>query len=196
LVNRRVLIYFAGMRFWSFGVLVAICACGGQTAPVATTTAHAPPRSSGTGKILSFAVAQDSLRADKVGLRDGSLKPDGSVDLDFTVQLEGPIDSLFIISCDEQGAPYGGFRANTLIGNQESPPELGGALELGRLSTGIGVEENGKFINLQNGSMPVLYDRHDLNLYVPNTNALRDGFIRVYGRQPDGTLVKGPIVRY
>lgn len=129
-------------------------------------------------------------------MKDGSLKPDSSVDLVFNLQVEGPLESLFILSCDEQGSPYGGFRANTLVGNQESPPELGGALELGRLSIGMGVEENGKFINLQNGSVPVLYDRHDLTVYVANTNVLRDGFIRAYGRQPDGTLVKGPIVRY
>ena len=70
------------------------------------------------------------------------------------------------------------------------------SLELGRLSIGIGVEEGGKFLNLPNGAIPPLKDRHSLLLYTADTKVLRDGFVRAYARQTDGTLVKGPVIHY
>ena len=87
--------------------------------------------------------------------------------------------------------------ANTLVGAEEAPEELGGTLELGRMTSGIGVMEDGKWINRENGSIGIPEGRHHLTLYVANTGALHAGvYLRLIGRVPGGGLVKGPVISY
>ncbi len=134
---------------------------------------------------------------DKVGTRDGALAADGAVDLVFTADVQGPLVALFLVSVDEKGRPSGQFRANTLIGAEEAPEELGGTLELGKLSVGIGVMEDGKFLNKPNGALPALEGAHKLVLYVPNMNKLKEGMkLRLIARSTKGSLVMGPIFAY
>ena len=170
---------------------------GGCGPATAQTTAAAPDGTktvvpSTPAKIESFGVAADSLTVDKVGMRDGELMPDGSKDLAFDVVIFGPVTQLFIFQTSDKCSPSGAFRADTLTGSQEAPKDLGGDLELGRLALGMGVMENGKFINREGGSIPPLSaERHTLHLYIGNTNALQAGtHACLFALQPDGVLVR------
>jgi hypothetical protein len=177
---------------------VSLAACGpsqpaetggasGTTDKTTTTTTPATP-----AQILSFAVGQDSLQFDKVGMRDGELNPDGAKDLSFDAVVVGPITQIFLFQTDAKCGTSGSFRSDTLVGTQEAPPELGGTLELGRLALGMGVQENGKFINKETGAIPPLdAQRHTLRLYIGNTNALQPGtHACLFALQPDGVLVR------
>jgi hypothetical protein len=152
-----------------------------------TTTAPSAP-----AQIVSFALGQDSLQFDKVGMRDGELNPDGAKDLSFDAVVVGPITQLFVFQTDAKCAVSGSFRSDTLVGSQEAPQELGGTLELGRLALGMGVQENGKFINKETGAIPLLTpERHTLRLYIGNTNALQPRtHACLFALQPDGVLVR------
>jgi hypothetical protein len=149
-------------------------------------------------KITAFAVGQDNLRVDRIGMRAGGLAPDGNRDLVFTATVEGPADALFIVRSTEAGKPLHGFRADTIFGHEELPPELGSVVDVGRLTVWIGVVEDGRFINGESGTMPTLSSgAHALTLYVPNTGNLRPGtHLRIFTRHPSGQIVGGPVILY
>jgi hypothetical protein len=137
------------------------------------------------------------MRVDKVGTVDGALAPDGAPDLAFAVEIQGPFDALFLVTVDDQGRPAGQFRANTLVGSEPAPEELGGTLDLGKLSVGIGVTEDGKFLNRPDGSLPAIEGAHKLVLYVPGNGKLKEGMkLRLLARTPGRALVMGPIFAY
>ena len=151
-----------------------------------------------TPKVLSFAVSPENLNVDKVGLRDGYQKPDGARDLAFTASIQGTVDALFVISTNQKGEPVYGLRADSLIGNEEIPTELGGVIDTGRMTVGIAAVEVGKtvFVNGESGSIHLPDGLHNLTLYIPNTATLNPGsFVRVWVKAGD-QLVPGPITPY
>jgi hypothetical protein len=148
-------------------------------------------------RITAFAVSIENLNVDKVGLRDGFFKPDGTRDLAFTVTIDGPFDAIFVVSCNQKGEPGYGLRADTLTGTEDIPVELGGVIDTGKMTVGIGVVEGGKFINAESGSAHAGPGIHSLSLYTANTATLTPGsYVRAYIRAPGGTLVPGPIAPY
>ena len=148
-------------------------------------------------RIEAFSLAPESLRVDKIGMRDGALKPDGSLDIVFQARISGPARAIFISTATETCDPLGGFRAGTTIGNEPAPPELGGALELGRMSGGVAVEEGGRFLNGENGSIALQAGIHDVKLYVSNLGTIRDGStVCAYAIGGDGALVRSPPLKY
>ena len=162
----------------------------GATAPKAS------PLASET-KILSFALDNENLRVDKVGMKDGQLRPDGNLDHAFDATIEGPFDALFVVETNAKGEPSYGYRADTLIHNEELPGELAAVIDTGTMTPGIAVSESGKFVNADNGSASLPVGTHVLRLYGPNTNTLAAGdFVRLYARTPGGGLVAGPIASY
>jgi len=185
-----------------FAALTALAAAGcagaGPATPAGTTTAKASgAAASSLTRIVSFAVSNENLNVDKVGLRDGFMKPDGNRDLAFTASIDGPYEALFIVSTNAKGEPGYGLRADTLTGIDEIPTELGGVIDTGKMTVGIGVVEGGKFINGESGSAHGTSGLHNLTLYVPNTATLQAGsFVRLYLRVPGGTLLPGPITPY
>src|SRR5438876_252338 len=57
-------------------------------------------------KVTAFGISNtENLRVDKVGMRDGALSPDGSMDLVFTATINGPFDAVFIYSTNDKGEP-------------------------------------------------------------------------------------------
>jgi hypothetical protein len=166
---------------------------GGETTVAKTTGSAASPT-----KITAFAVSNENLNVDKVGLRDGFMKPDGARDLAFTVTIDGPFDSVFVVSTNAKGEPTYGLRADTLVGNEEVPNELGGVIDTGKMTVGVGVVEAGRFINGESGSAHGGPGLHTLTLYIPNTATLQPGsFVRLYLRAPGSSaLLPGPIVPY
>lgn len=148
-------------------------------------------------QIQAFSLAPESLHVDKIGMRDGSFRPDGSLDIVFTAKISGPARALYISTANEKCEPIGVFRLSTSVGDEPAPPELGGALELGRMSGGIAVEENGKFVNADNGALTLSPGPHDLKLYVSNLGTLRDGsIVCVYAIGGDGSVAKSPPLSY
>jgi hypothetical protein len=180
--------------------LTSLAACGSNTRQPAgaeskTTSVSATPVQ--PTRVTAFGISNENLNVDKVGLRDGFMKPDGNRDLAFTATIDGPYEALFLVSANAKGEPGYGLRADTLTGTEEIPVELGGVIDTGKMTVGIGVVEGGKFINGESGSARGGPGVHNLTLYVPNTATLRAGtFVRLYVRVPGGTLVPGPITPY
>lgn len=164
------------------------------TGPVAAKTSVT---TSSPTRVVSFSVSNENLNVDRVGLRDGFMKPDGNRDLAFTASIDGPYEAIFLVSTNQKGEPGYGLRADTLTGTDEIPTELGGVIDTGKMTVGIGVVEGGKFINGESGSAHAGPGLHNLTLYVPNTATLQAGsFVRIYLRLPDGQLMPGPITPY
>jgi hypothetical protein len=160
---------------------------GGPTPPLTEST-----------KVTSFTVDIENLNVDKISMRDGGILPDGNRDLVFRAVVEGPADALYLVTTNEKGDPHYGFRADTIIGHEELPSELGNVVDVGRLTVWIAVVEKGRFINAEGGTLGLLpAGAHDLKLYVPNTGNLAAGsYLRLYARAPNGGLAKGPVVKY
>jgi len=147
--------------------------------------------------VEAFTVSPESLTVDRVGMRGGAVRPDGSLDFVFTARIVGPAKALYLSTANEKCDAQGGFRATTASGDQPAPAELGGALELGRMSASIAVEEGGKFINAENGAVALAPGPHDVKLYVSNLGTLRPGtIVCVYAVGGDGALVHSPPLTY
>jgi len=144
--------------------------------------------------VTAFTISNENLRVDKVGMRDGALTPDGSVDLVFTATIDGPFDAVFIYSTNEKGEPTQGLRADTIVATNEIPPELGSVVDTGKMTFGLGVVENGKMINAENGSVRASGGVHQLTFYVPNSANLKEGdFVRLWVRAGGGLVASAPV---
>jgi len=177
--------------------LATLFACGGSSntqaqSPSSTTTVEV---SANGASVRTLQVAPDSLRVDKLGGRDAYLYPDGLLDLSFVTDVTGPLTALFLMSTDERGEPDNHFRMNTMVGIEEAPQQFGGTLELGRMSSGVGVMEAGKWINKPDGSVDIPAGPHRLTLYTSNMGGLQSGrHLRLFGVLSDKSVVKGPIL--
>lgn len=177
---------------------LASASCSGSPKPGAQSGAE--KKASGdasTTRIVAFAVSNENLNVDAVGMRDGAIRADGSRDHVFTATVEGAFDAIFLVETNQKGEPIHGYRADTMVSLQDLPRELGGVVDTGKMTLGIGVVENGKFINAENGSVSVGPGIHNLKLYAPNTNLLTGGdFVRLFARTENGEIVSGPIAPY
>jgi len=184
--------------------VLAGCKSNADPPPQTTTTVSGKHRQTPvptgpmTTKVTAFAVDAENLKVDKIAMRDGSVTPDGNRDLAFTATVEGPVDALYLVTCDEKGTPHYVFRADTISGHEELPSELGGVVDVGRLTVWIAVVENNKWNNAERASLSTLASGpHSLRLYVPNTgNLLAGSHLRLYARAPGGALAAGPVVSY
>ena len=185
-----------------FGSVLAAsfaAACASTPAPQPdSTVAKASAAPASPTRVVAFGVSNENLNVDKVGMRDGFMKPDGARDLAFTVTIDGPFESLFVVSTNAKGEPSYGLRSDTLTGHEDIPVELGGVIDTGKMTVGIGVVEGGKFINGESGSAHGGPGLHNLTLYIPNTATLPGGsFVRIYVRAPGSTaLIPGPVTPY
>ena len=143
---------------------------------------------------LTLEKAPDSGQVDRVGPSDGALTADGTNDLSFVTQLEGPVAALFLVGVDDSGKPTGSYQADTLVGASESPVELGA--KPGSGTSGLGVFEGDKALNTKEGALDaVAAGPHRFTLYVAPTAALTAGTkLRVYALLPDKTLLAGPTI--
>lgn len=182
----------------SVAALTLLACSSNPPAQGGTTVAKTSAAPVAATRITAFAVSNENLNVDKVGMRDGFMKPDGARDLAFTATIDGPFEALFVVSANAKGEPGYGLRADTLVANEEIPLELGGVIDTGKMTMGIGVVEGGKFINGESGSARGGPGVHSLTLYIPNTATLQAGsFVRLYVRAPGNTaLIPGPITPY
>jgi hypothetical protein len=179
-------------------LLAPLALLGCAEAPANTGGIDKPrPVVASSTRITAFEVSNENLNVDKVGLRDGFMKPDGNRDLAFTMTVDGPFDAVFVISVSPKGEPVYGLRADTLSPTQELPPELGGIIDTGKMTIGIGIVEGGRFINGESGAVHAGPGMHNLTLYMANTATLNAGAnVRAYVRVEGGPLVPGPIALY
>jgi hypothetical protein len=175
-------------------------ACSGSPKPTVETGGAGSPSKGETPSstvISAFAVSNENLNVDQVGMHDGAIRPDGNRDHAFTATIDGPIDALFLVETNQKGEPVYGYRADSMIGGETLPRELGGVIDTGKMTTGVGAVEGGKFVNADNGSVKLGPGHHVLTLYSPNTNLLAAGdFVRLYVTTPGGSLVAGPVAPY
>jgi hypothetical protein len=108
--------------------------------------------------------------------------------------VDGPIATLFLVGVDESGKPTGAFQADTLVGESESPTELGA--KPGSGTSGLGVFEGDKALNAKDGSLDAVgAGPHRLTLYVAPSAAVAPGAqLRVYAQRPDKSLIAGATV--
>jgi hypothetical protein len=184
--------------------LVAFVAFGCGSSPPPNTSAEPPPAVAKAAKaesatlVTSFSVDMQNLNVDTISMREGGIRPDGNRDLVFRATIDGPVNDLFLVSVSDKGDPQYGFRADTVAGREELPGELGNVVDVGRLTLWIAVVEEGKFVNAENGRLtPLPNGTHELKLYVPNPGTLNAGTrLRLYARDPSGTLVRSAVVTY
>ena len=176
------------MRTAFLMVVLTVLGCAGNAPSEAAT----PLADAASGPKLEK--SSDSGQVDKVGPSDGALAADGTNDLGFVVDFEGPATAIFLVGVDESGAPNGAYQADTLVGAAESPKELGTKPGSGTL--GLGVLEGEKLVNAKDGSLDGLgAGPHRLTLYVASSPAAAAGLkVRVYVQRPDNTLVPGAIL--
>ena len=188
------------MRASFIGALLFAClsaACGEKQEAFGPSVKNGPPPPPPDTKVVSFAVSNENLNVDKVGMRDGALKPDGNRDHAFTATIDGPFDALFIVEVNQKGEPIYGYRADTLVGTTDLPQELGGVIDTGSMTVGMGIVENGRFVNDENGGVTLVKGLHNITLYAPNTAHLQAGdFVRLYVRGSNGGLAKSAPAPY
>jgi len=155
---------------------------GGAKAPV--LAADAP----------TFDKSPDSGKVDRIGSQDGELAPDGTNDLAFVTKATGPIAAIFVATVDASGTPTGEYQADTLVGNVESPKELGA--KPGMVTRGLAVFEGDKLLNAPDGSLnAIAAGPHTFTLYSAPSDKLAAGTkLRVYIQRPDKSLVGGAMV--
>lgn len=197
--------HFAHTLRRSFLLILALtvtgCADDKQKAPADTPVRlknRPAPTAPESTKVTAFSVDIENLNVDKIAMRDGGIRPDGNRDLVFRATVEGPADALYLVTTNEKGEPHYGFRADTIVGHEELPSELGSVVDVGRLTVWIAVVEDNHFINGEGGTLGNLPSGpHQLKLYVPNTGNLTPGsHLRLYARAPNGGLAPGPVVAY
>lgn len=177
----------------------ALAACGGKpaAAPPSTTASETSPAKT---TIASFTVDPATRTEDKISGSDGAFHPDGGMDLVFAAQIEGPFKALFLIETDETGKPVHDYMANTLVGKEPAPKELGGILEHGKFTPGIAVFEGGQLVNEPKGSLGekgIGPGRHALRLFINDDPRLgKNGHMQLMVLTPDSTLLKGPVIPY
>ena len=179
------------MSVRSIPVLAAalvLAACGGEAVPASPASPGAAPRLTSA---MTLERSPDSGQVDRVGADDGALHADGVKDLSFVTQVDGPIAAVFLVSVDEQGRPTGQYQADTLVGDELGPPELGG--KPGSGTSGIGVAEGDKLLNTKDGSLGVLAaGAHRLTLYVAESATLKSARkLRIYVQRADRSVVAG-----
>jgi hypothetical protein len=181
-------------------LVASASACGGDPKePKVPGPTTATPTTTTTGEkttVTSFAKAPDSMKVDKVGGSDGALKPDGAMDVGYTAEIDGPVTALFILSSDASGAPNGEYGADTLVGAQSIPKEIGVTLKGGN-TAGLGVFEGDKLISLADGSVALAAGKHKLTIYFANTGVLTPGAsVVLFAQAPDKNVVKGPVATF
>ncbi len=177
--------------------LLVPAACSPAAAPTPGTPTKTPAAVPSDTKVTAFSVDNENLQIDKIGMKDGQLRPDGNRDHAFNATIDGPFDAVFIVEVNQKGEPVYGYRADSLVGSEELPRELGGVIDTGTMTIGMAVSENGKFVNGESGSVSLAAGIHQIKIYAPNTNTLVAGdFVRIYVRTASGALVAGPIATY
>jgi hypothetical protein len=175
------------MRIACALVVMGMIGCAGS--PTATPSSG----SAASGSAPTLEKSPDSGQVDRVGPSDGALGPDGTNDLAFVAQADGPISAIFLVGVDDGGKPTGTFQADTLVGATESPPELGA--KPGNGTSGLGVVESDKMLNAKDGSLEELgAGPHRFTLYIAPSPAVAGTKLRVYLQRPDKSLVAGGTV--
>jgi hypothetical protein len=169
-----------------------------SAAPAASSAAAAPaptppPAPTTKTKITAFARNATFGKADKVGSGDGAFKADGVKDIVFDLEVDGAATAVILAATDKDGMPNGEFSADTFVGHQTLPPEVGGNLNQGHFTGGVAVFENDKLINAKDGSVSLADGKHKLKLYVSAKDAPKASAYKAMVMTSEKVLVSGPV---
>lgn len=174
-------------------VAVAVAGCGGGGAETAKPV-NAPAID--TTAVVTLGKAPDSGQVDRIGAADGALAPDGVKDLSFVVEVDGAIESFFLLAVDESGKANGAYQADTLVGEAEVPKDI--SIKWGKGTAGLGVAEGDKLLNAPDGSVaPIGPGHHKLVFYVSASSAITPGTrLRAFMLRPDKAIVASNILTH
>ncbi len=162
--------------------------------PVASAKPQDPPPAP-KATFTSAAKSASSGKVDKVGLGDGAFKSDGVKDLVVDVEYEGAATAFLLVTTDASGVPNGEFTADTFVGGQALPSEVGANLNTGKHTAGLAVYEGDKLVNGKDGGLGELKEgKHKLALHVSSKDAPTTGSYKVMALLPDKSLVASPVV--
>jgi hypothetical protein len=155
------------------------------SAPACNTRAKAEP-------------AADSFKTDRVSPKDGALASDGNNDAALSFTVDGPIQSIVVLSVDEKtGTASGGQQWDTLVGNDVVPKVSGSTVATGGSTWQLGVSEGGAFKNNGAGSLSPLGDgTHKLTLYLSDNSQLRTLHYVAVAIRPDGSAVRSNVFTF
>lgn len=166
-------------------------AASASAAPAASSAAPATPAAKGT--FHKFEHAANSMKVDKIGTKDGAFKADGIKDAVFDVDYEGPATALLVASSDSSGTPTGEVNADTLVANQQLPPDVAANLNLGKDTAGIAVYEGDELLNAKDGSLNLPDGRHKITVYVSIKKLPKNASYVAIALLPDNTIVKSNV---
>lgn len=151
-----------------------------------------PPPMKGT--VVSFTRSAQSGKVDKIGEKDGNLKPDGIKDTVFDLEYSGEATAFFIMTTDATGQLTSEFDADSMVGEQKLPAELAPIYNNGKNTAGVAVYEGDKLLNAKDGTVTALpAGTHKLTLHI-SSKAIPKSAFTVYVLLPDGNVVKGPVL--
>lgn len=181
-------------------LVLAAAACGGGATPEGPKNpGDVTPPTGGPAKpaVMGFAKRADSLKVDKIGGNDGNLKPDGRNDAAFDVTLKGPLVAIFLFSVNEKGDPDGSWQYDTIVGTQEYPSTLKSYVSKGGMTAGIGVFENDKIVNKDDGSISIADGEHKVQLYLSDIGAFQPGSrFKLMAEAADHSILSSEVVTY
>ncbi len=173
---------------------VAAVGCGGGGGADAAKPVNAPAID--TSAVVTLGKAPDSGQVDRIGAADGALSPDGVKDLSFVVEVDGAIESFFLLAVDESGKANGAYQADTLVGEAEVPKDI--SIKWGKGTAGLGVAEGDKLLNAPDGSVaPLGPGHHKLVFYVSASSAIAPGTrLRAFMLRPDKAIVASNVLTH
>jgi hypothetical protein len=172
----------------------AMPATSASAAPTASAKpAEPPPAPKAT--FTSAAKSANSGKVDKVGPGDGAFKGDGVKDVVLDVEYDGAATAFLVVTTDGSGMPNGEFTADTFVGSQTLPSEVGANLNTGKHTAGLAVYEGDKLLNGKDGALTALAEgKHKLAFHVSSKDAPTSGSYKVMALLPDKSLVSSSVV--
>lgn len=168
-----------------------------SAAPVASAKPVEPPPPAPKASFAGATKNASSGKVDKVGAGDGAFKGDGVKDLVIDVEFDGAATAFLLVSTDAQGMPNGEFTADTFVGTQSLPAEVGSNLNQGKFTAGLAVYEGDKLLNGKDGALPAVAEgKHKLSLYVSSKDAPQTGNYKVIALLPEKVTVSSPVIAF
>lgn len=168
-----------------------------SAAPVASASAAPTPPPAPKATFGSASKSANSGKVDKVGSGDGAFKGDGVKDIVVDADYDGAATAFLLVTTDAQGTPNGEFTADTFVGTQSLPAEVGANMNQGKYTAGLAVYEGDKLLNGKDGALAALAEgKHKLSFYVSSKDAPTSGSYKVIALLPDKSTVAGPVVSF
>lgn len=130
--------------------------------------------------------------ADRVGVGDAALSPDGLPDSVVRAEVWGPLSSFYLVQVDADGAVVPGVQWDTAQGPSEVPAGVGAGFATGETTSVLGVFEGGAPVTgpLSHGPHAIEFRVWDNGCFQPESGCA----LRIVGQTPSGALVQSGVI--